>query len=117
MKMLMDHRGMDTGAIAHLLTLCMLDNYACIFMACCCCLLVFFFFKKVLHYHFIRVSYSLDPDQNQCSVGPDLGPKLFAKVKVINRQQKYPQARKELKLIQSTKYYDPQHKISNNMAF
>ena len=43
------------------------------------------------------MSNSLDPDQDQCSVGPDQGPKLFAKVKVISRRQKLQQARKELK--------------------
>ena len=34
------------------------------------------------------MSKLLDPDQNQCSVGPDLGPKLFATV--ISRRQKLP---------------------------
>ena len=41
---------------------------------------------------FIRVLNSLDPDQDRCNVGPDLGPKLFAKVS--SRRQKSPLARR-----------------------
>ena len=40
------------------------------------------------------MSNSLDPDQAQCFVGPDLDQKLFAKV--ISRQQKLPLAGKKL---------------------
>ena len=40
-----------------------------------------------------RVSNSLDPDQAQNFVGPDVGPKVFAKV--ISRQQKSHLAGKE----------------------
>ena len=40
------------------------------------------------------VSKGLDPDQDRHSVGPDLGPKLFANV--TNRQQELPLARKKL---------------------
>ena len=36
------------------------------------------------------MSSGLDPDQDRHFVGPDLGPKLFAKV--ISRQQKMPLA-------------------------
>ena len=42
----------------------------------------------------IRVSKGLDPDQDQHSVCPDPGPKLFAKVN--SRRLKVLQARKEL---------------------
>ena len=34
------------------------------------------------------MSNRLDPDQDQCSVGPDQGPKLF--VTIISRRQKLP---------------------------
>ena len=40
-------------------------------------------FKKISHRKNIRVSNSLDSDQDRHSVGPDLGPKLF--VKIISR--------------------------------
>ena len=40
------------------------------------------------------MSNSLDRDHAQCFAGPDLGPKLFAKV--ISRPQKLPQVGKEL---------------------
>ena len=55
------------------------------------CRLVSFFKSKTFKNIFgntIRVSNSLDPDQDQRSVGPDLGPKLFAKV--ISRGQNFP---------------------------
>ena len=42
------------------------------------------------------LSNGLDPDQDRHSVGPDLGPKLFAKY--ISRRQESPLARKELTL-------------------
>ena len=45
------------------------------------------FFKKFIQV-FIRVSNSLNPDQEWRSVGPETGQKLFANT-VINRQQKF----------------------------
>ena len=62
-----------------LLTLCMLGNFACIFVVC---FFFFFFFFVFFNYFFfqnksfrntIRVSDSLDPDQARHFVGPDLG--------------------------------------------
>ena len=40
---------------------------------------VFWLFKNSFR-NAIRVSDGLNPDQDQHSVGPDLGPKLFAKM-------------------------------------
>ena len=52
--------------------LSMLGNFACLFVVC------WFFskstFSKKNFRNIIRVSNSLDPDQNRHSVGPDLGP-------------------------------------------
>ena len=48
-----------------------------------CCFLIFFkinFFRKNSFRNTISVSNSFDPDQARHHVGPDLGPKLFAKV-------------------------------------
>ena len=67
---------------------CMLGNFSCFY----CGLLTFFknyiifFFKRFFFRNTIRVSNGLDPYQDRHSVGPDLGPKPFAKV--ISRQQK-----------------------------
>ena len=71
----------------------MLGNFLCF----CCCLLTFlkFTFSNNSFRNAVRVLNGLDPDQNQCSVAPDLGPKLF--VKVISRQQELSAARKNLK--------------------
>ena len=55
------------------LTLCMMGNCSCF----CCHLLTFFriiFFQKILPKNTVRVSNSLDPDQDRRSFGPDLGP-------------------------------------------
>ena len=60
------------------LSLCMLTHFSCF----CCCLLTFFkinFFKKSIR-NTIRMSKGLDPDQDRCSDGPDLGSNLFAEV-------------------------------------
>ena len=38
----------------------------------------YLFFQK--HYICIRVLNGLDPDQNQCSVGPDLGPNCLQRL-------------------------------------
>ena len=55
-----------------ILTICLLGNFAHFFVVCC------FFskltFPKNSFRNMIRVSNSLDPDQVQHFVGPDLGP-------------------------------------------
>ena len=59
--------------IVYRLTLCMVCNFSYF----CCHLLTFFktnFFKKNSLRTSIRVPNSLNPDQDQHSVGPDLGP-------------------------------------------
>ena len=47
------------------------------------------------------MSNSLDPDQDQCFVGPDMGPNCLQRVS-ISRQQKSPLIRKELTVGQSS---------------
>ena len=47
-------------------------------------------------YNIIRVSYSLDPDQAQHFVGPDLGPNCLQWLSAVSRQQKSALAGKEL---------------------
>ena len=54
----------------------------------------YLFQKNLLRNLSIRVLNCLDPDQDQQKVGPDLDPKLFAKV--ISRCQKPMLASKEL---------------------
>ena len=46
----------------------------------------------------IRVSDSLDPDQAQGFVWPDLGPNCLQRLLLISRRQKSPLAGKELKV-------------------
>ena len=60
----------------------MLTNFSCF----CCCLLTFF---KNSFRNTIRVSNSLDQDQDRSSVGPDLGPNCLQRLSA-------PLARKEL---------------------
>ena len=63
------------GSEVHVL---LLVNFACwvIFQAFCCRLLLFskLTFLKNSFRNTIRVPNSLDPDQDRCYVGPDLGP-------------------------------------------
>ena len=71
---------------SNLFTLCMLGNFS----GFCCRLLTFFkiiFFKRTSFRNTIRVTNSLDPDQDQCSVDPNLGPKLFVMTKVAASRQ------------------------------
>ena len=52
------------------------------------CLLLFFkiyFFKKFSG--MLSVSNSLDPDQDCCSVGPDLGPKCLLRLLADNKNR------------------------------
>ena len=70
------------------------------------------FFSKNLHSrNTIRVSESLDPDQAQRFVRPDLGPKLSAKI--ISRRQKSPLAGKELSILKDLTKHDPIHGKNN----
>ena len=49
--------------------------FACwVILQFCCCLLTFFKFFKKNFMNTIRVSNSLDPDQDRRYVGPDPGP-------------------------------------------
>ena len=57
-----------------ILTLCMLGNSACFFVICVVFFFLKFTFQKKSFRNIIRVSNSLDPDQAQHFVGPDLGP-------------------------------------------
>ena len=66
------------------LTFCMLGNYARFFVC-------FFFFFKINFFknsfsntEGITVSKSLDPDQAQCFVRPDLGPKFLQRLSADN---------------------------------
>ena len=54
----------------------------------------FFFFSKNYFRITIRVSNGLDPDQDICSVGPDLGPNCLQTLSADDK--KSTQARKEL---------------------
>ena len=67
-----------------IVTLCMLDNGACF-----CRLLIFFLkkntFLQVKIRNTIRVSNSLDPDQGQQNVGPDLCPNCLQKLSAGKR--------------------------------
>ena len=61
----------------YLLTLCMLGNFSCF----CCHLLTFFksqLFKKILSD--IRLSNSLDTDQERKKIGPDLCPNCLQRL-------------------------------------
>ena len=69
------------------LTLCILGNFSCFFVACC-------FFSKSTFWKnsfmsTIRVSNSLDLDQARHFVGPDLGPNCLQKLSAddIRRQK------------------------------
>ena len=68
------------------LILCMLSNFQCFH----CRLLMFFFkincFKKLFRIT-IRVSNSLDPDQDRHFVGPDLGQKCFQRLSADNKSR------------------------------
>ena len=56
----------------------MLVNFSCF----CCHLLTFFQinFSKNSFRNIIRVSDGLDPDQDCCSLGPDLGPNCLQRL-------------------------------------
>ena len=62
------------------------------FSCACCCLLTFFFeinlFNKSSR-NTIRVSNSLDPDQDQCFVSPDLGTNCLQRLPVDNKTKIY----------------------------
>ena len=68
----------------------MLGNFSCL----CCRLLTFFkiFFVKNDFRNTIRVLSGLDPDQDRCFVGPDLGPnclqRLSADAKVFASKER-----------------------------
>ena len=66
-------------------THCMLGNFECFLLSSA----DFFsdqLFPKKSFMNSFSMSYSLDPDQARHFVGPDLGPKLLAKI--ISRRQK-----------------------------
>ena len=68
------------------LTLCMLGDFSC----SCCRLLTFFkinFFKNPIK-NTIRLSNSLDPDQGQHSVGPDLGPDCLQRLSAGGKEER-----------------------------
>ena len=74
------------------LTLYMLGNFSCF----CFHLLTFFSkltFSKASFRNTIRVSNSLDPDQDQHIVGPDLGPNCLQR---LSADDKSPLAKKRL---------------------
>ena len=73
----------------------MLGKFSCF----CCRLLTFFkinFFKKKIR-NTIRVSNSLDPDQDLQNVGPDLGPNCLQMLSVDDKNSLLHVARKELR--------------------
>ena len=75
------------------LPICMLGNCSCFYLR----LLTFFeikFFKNKPPRTTIRVSNSLDPDQDRHSIGLHLGSNCLQKA--IGRRQNYPLACKEL---------------------
>ena len=57
------------------LTLCMLGNFACFFVV---------FFKKI--FEVIRMSNSLDPDQDRHFVEPDLGPYCLQRLSAYDKK-------------------------------
>ena len=67
------------------LTLCMLGNFPFF----CCHLLIFFkiTFSKDSFMGSIRVSNGLDPDQDRCSVVPDLGPNRLQRLSADNKSR------------------------------
>ena len=69
-----------------------------------CHLLTFFkiiIFQKNIFTNTIRVSKSLDPDQAQCFVRPDLGPNGFQRLSADNKENERKQTTKALKRRQS----------------
>ena len=69
----------DETSMYLFLTLCMLGNFACFFF---CSLLIFssLIFSSSSFRNTISMSNSLDPDQAQCYIGPDLGPNCLQKI-------------------------------------
>ena len=67
--------------------------------ACYCCLLIFFYltFSKLSFRNTIRVSTSLDPNQDRQSVSPDLGPNCL---QMLSADKKVAAARNELSRLQ-----------------
>ena len=68
------------------LTLCMLGNFSCL----CCHLLTFLkptFSQNSLR-NIIRVSNGLDPDQDRCFVGPDLGPNYLQRLSADDKKHR-----------------------------
>ena len=53
-------------------------------------------FSKNYFGNTIRVKDGLDPDQDQRSVGPDLGPNCLQRLSALSRRQKSPLAKKQL---------------------
>ena len=74
-----------------MLTLCQLGNFACFF----CCLLIFSksTFLKNSFRNTIRVSNSLETDQGQQFVGPDLSPnclkRLYQQMALVGKELMY----------------------------
>ena len=70
----------NMSGLSWLLSLCMLGNFSCF----TCHLRLFFkinFFSKLSREHnTVRVSNSLDPEQDRHSVGPDLGPNCLQRL-------------------------------------
>ena len=71
------------------LTLCMLGNFAFFLLFVDFFLILFFFFfsKKKSYMSAIRVSNSLDPDQAQCFVGPELGPNCLKRLSADDKSR------------------------------
>ena len=57
-------------------------KFCVLFVVCCCCLCVFFksTFLKHSSRNTIRVSNTLNPDQDRRYVGPDLGPNCLQRL-------------------------------------
>ena len=66
------------GKYGNILTLCMLGNFAYIFVVCGFFFKINFYKKIFQEYH--RVSNNLDLDQAGHFVGPDLGPNCLQKL-------------------------------------
>ena len=67
------------------ITLYMLDNLFHAFDVICWCVFFFVFFFKINFSNIsfrdiIRVSNDLDPDQDRCSVGAELGPECLQRL-------------------------------------
>ena len=79
-----------------------------VLVACCISL------KLTVSKYSFRVSKGLDPDQNQPSVGPDLGPNCLQRLSADDKSHKQGKSPGEMIEIYPFK---PRHVISNNVAF